>query len=81
MPTSRTASNTEVSRGLKGSEMIYHRILAYIVLFLGVFVALFTVFALLARETDVPNLHYFYGGTTIICFVISWLLLKISRKN
>jgi hypothetical protein len=54
--------------------------LAYVALFLGIFAALLAVFAMFS-EKDNLNLRYLFGGAAITSFVISWLLLKISRKK
>jgi hypothetical protein len=56
-------------------------LLSYIVFFIGAFAALFTVGAFLDRETDTPDPGYFFGGTTVIIFVVSWLLFKVSRQK
>jgi hypothetical protein len=54
---------------------------AYIILCLGICVALIAAIALIDPEGDDLNLRYFFGGTAIVSFVVSWLLLKISRQK
>jgi len=54
---------------------------SYIVFCFGILAALLTVFALLDPKKDELNSWGFFGGTAIVSFVISWLLLKLSRKS
>jgi hypothetical protein len=54
---------------------------AYIVFFVGFLATVLAIFALIDPEKDDLGLRYFLGGTAIISFIISWLLLNLSRKK
>ena len=54
---------------------------AFIACFIGIFTAMLAAIAFIDPEGADWGLFYFFGGITIVSFVISWLLLEISRKQ
>jgi hypothetical protein len=52
---------------------------AFIVCFIGILAAMLAAVAFTVTKGD--NYRYFFGGTAVVSFVISWLLLKISRQK
>lgn len=56
-------------------------LIAYIFLFIGICAVMLAVVNLIAIHVGSRDSFYFFGGVAIIAFVVSWLLLKISRKK
>lgn len=54
---------------------------AIIACFIGICAAIVVVIVFTLPTVDRFDVLYLYGGTAIVSFVVSWLLLKISRQK
>jgi len=59
----------------------YLAILSYCICLIGICAGILALLSFLNQKGEKHNIHYFLGGTSIISFVLSWLLLKVSRKS